>query len=184
LATKKDGLVSRVHRDDSGEEHRLKINEMAMALVATLAIAMPATAGPLESARAQEQSFDSAILACTPDAASELYEEGAAAIYPGEGDIGLGRAAIAKLLKNFSAAFCPDDQKKAGLKDIRLAATPMGPDYVMIMRVIDATDRQGNHALFRTTKVIHQAGGKWRYLSDHTSVGLATAAEGSEKPAP
>ena len=163
----------------------MKIKAIAIAIFGTLAVAMPATAGPLESARAQEQSFDSAILACTPESAAELYEEGAVAIYPGEGDIGIGRAGIAKLLKNFSAAFCPNDQKKAGLKDIRLAATPMGPDYVMVMRVIDATDRQGNHALFRSTKVIHQADGKWRFLSDHTSIGLAAAAaEGSEKPAP
>jgi len=162
----------------------LKIKTMVMAMVGTLALAMPAMAGPLEYARAQEQSFDSAILACTPNEAAELYEENAVAIYPGEGDIGIGLVGITKLLKNFSAAFCPNDQKKAALKDIRLAATPMGPDYVMIMRLIDATDKAGNHALLRSTKVIHQTDGKWRFLSDHTSVGLVAATEGSEKPAP
>jgi ketosteroid isomerase-like protein len=162
----------------------LKIRTVAMAMVGSLALTMPAMAGPLENARAQEQSFDSAILACTSDEAAELYEENAVAIYPGEGDIGIGRVGITKLLKSFSAAFCPNDQKKAALKDIRLAATPMGPDYVMIMRLIDATDKAGNHALLRSTKVIHQTDGKWRFLSDHTSVGLAAAAEGSEKPAP
>ena len=160
----------------------MKLTPALIGALAIAAIATAAWAGPLESARAHEQGFDGAILACNAEAA-DLYEEAAVAIYPGEGDIAIGRGAIGKLLKNFSDAFCPNDQKKASLKDVRLAATPMGPDYVMIMRVVDATDKQGNHALFRSTKVIHQTGGKWRYLSDHTSVGLAAAGEGSDKPA-
>jgi hypothetical protein len=159
----------------------LNIKEAAMMVVASLLMALPAIAGPLESARTQEKTLDSAILTCNPEAASGLYEESAVAIYPGEGDIGVGPSSIGKLLKDFSEAFCPDDQKKASLKDVRLAATPMGSDYVMIMRVIDATDKQGNHALFRSTKVIHLSNGKWRYLSDHTSAGLPAAAEGSER---
>jgi len=152
----------------------LKIKYAAIAVLATLVTAAPAMAGPGDTARAQEQSFDSAILACNADGAGGLYEEDAVAIYPGENDIAVGRGAIAKLLKNFAQAFCPNDQKKASLKDVRLAATPLGTDYILIMRVVDATDKQGNHALFRSTKVIHKSGGKWHYLSDHTSVGLAS----------
>ena len=152
----------------------MKIRCAALMVIATMAPALPAIAGPLETARTQERRFDGAILACNPDAAAGFYEDAALVIYPGEGDIAIGRTAIGKLLKNFGQAFCPDDQKKASLKDVRLAATPMGPDYILIMRVIDATDKQGNHALFRSTKVLHQAGGQWRYLSDHTSVGLAS----------
>ncbi len=153
----------------------MKISQAAIVVAAIVLLASPALAGPGETARAQEQSFDKAILACNPEGAVGFYEDDAVAIYPGENDIAIGRNATSKLLKSFDQAFCPNDQKKAALRDVRLAATPMGPDYILIMRVIDATDREGNHALFRSTKVIHQSGGKWRYLSDHTSVGLASA---------
>jgi len=157
----------------------LKKRQAAMVLV-TLLLASPALAGPGETARAQEQSFDGAILACNPEAAAGFYEDDAVAIYPGENDIAVGRNAIGKLLKSFSQAFCPNDQRKSALKDIRLAATPLGADYILVMRIIDATDKQGNHALFRSTRVLHRSGSKWRYLSDHTSVGLA-AAGGSDQ---
>jgi len=159
-------------------EVALKITEAAAAVVMMLLVAAPALAGPLETAREQDQSFDHAILACQPDDAAALYQDDAMAIYPGAADIGIGKEAIAKLLKNFAAAFCPNEQKKAALKDVRFAATPLGADYIMIVRVIDATDKDGNHAVVRATKVIHQVGGKWRYLVDHTSVGLASTPAG------
>jgi ketosteroid isomerase-like protein len=162
-------------------EVALKITEAAAAvMMMLLLIAAPAIAGPLETARAQEQSFDNAILACNPADADELYENGAMAIYPGAGDIGPGKVAITKLLKNFTAAFCPNDEKKSALKDVKFAASPLGPDYILIIRVIDATDKDGNHAIMRATKVIHQADGKWRYLVDHTSVGLASTPAGGQ----
>lgn len=159
-------------------EVALKITEAATAVVMMLLVAAPAIAGPLETARAHEQTFDNAILACNPAAADELYEDDAMAIYPGADDIGPGKVAIAKLLKNFTIAFCPNDEKKSALKDVKFAASPLGPDYIMIIRVIDATDKNGNHAVMRATKVIHQVGGKWRYLVDHTSVGLAATPAG------
>ena len=152
----------------------LRITKAATAAMMMLLLAVPALAGPLETARDQELSFDNAILACDPAGAGELYENGAMAIYPGADDVGPGKVAITKLLKNFTAAFCPNDQKKSTLKDVKFAASPLGPDYILIIRVIDATDKNGNHAIMRATKVIHRANGTWRYLVDHTSVGLAS----------
>lgn len=159
----------------------LKISEAVTAVVMMLLIAAPVLAGPLETARAHEQSFDNAILACHPAAADELYQDDAMAIYPGQDDIAPGKEAITKLLKNFTVAFCPNVGKKSALKDVRFAASALGPAYIMIIRVIDATDKAGNHALLRATKVIHQVGGKWRYLVDHTSVGLASAPPGGNQ---
>lgn len=159
-------------------EVTLKITKAAAAVVMMLAMAAPALAGPLETARGQEQQFDNAILACNPAGAAELYEDDAVAIYPGAADIGRGKDEIAKLLKNFTEAFCPNAQKKSALKDVSFAASALGPAYIMVVRVIDATDKDGNHAVMRATKVIHQVGGKWRYLADHTSVGLASGPAG------
>jgi hypothetical protein len=148
-----------------------------------LSISMAVWAGPLETARGIDQKFDDAILACKPDTAVELFDDDALAIFPGEGEMERGKVAIGRLVNNFSKAFCPNDLKQSTLKDASFAATPLGPDYVMIVRVIDATDKNGARAQFRATELIHQTRGKWRYLVDHVSVGLAPASE-SDKPAP
>jgi ketosteroid isomerase-like protein len=157
------------------------IDAAAAVVVLMLIGASVALAGPLETARQQEQKFDSAILACTPSSATELYEDDAVAIYPGADDIARGKDAIGKLLKDFSAAFCPNDSRKAALKDVSFAASPLGADYLVLIRVIEATDKNGDHALVRATKVIHHIGGKWQYVVDHTSVGLNPAPSGSSQ---
>ncbi len=158
----------------------MKISKVAATVVMMLLVAAPAMAGPLETARAHEQKFDNAIMSCKTSDADELFEDDAVAIYPGADDIGRGKDQIAKLLKDFAVAFCPNDQKKAGLKDLSFAASALGPDYIMIIRVIEATDKNGDHAVLRATKVIHHIGGQWRYLIDHTSVGLAATSAGGQ----
>jgi ketosteroid isomerase-like protein len=158
----------------------LKIAQAALAVLTGLAVAIPAWAGPLETARDHEQEFNNAIVACNPADAAELYEDDAVAIYPGASDIGRGKDQITKLLQNFTVAFCPNDQHKAALKDVSFAASPLGEDYISVIRVIDATDKSGNHALLRSTKVLHRLNGQWRYLVDHTSVGLAASPGGGQ----
>ena len=155
-------------------EAGLKTTWFAMAVVMMLAMAAPALAGPLETARAHEQTYDRAILSCNPQDALELYGEDAMVIYPGATDIGFGKNEIAQPLKDFEAAFCPDERHKDALTDANFAATPLGPDYIMIVRLINATDKNGNQAEVRSTKVIHRVHGQWLYLIDHTSVGLAS----------
>lgn len=158
-------------------EVTLKITGFAIAMVIMLAAA-PAWAGPLETARDHEQAFNNAILACKSEDAVALYEDDAVVIYPGADDIGRGKEAIAKVLKNFTAPFCPNERDKSALKDASFAASELGPDYIMVIRVTEATDKDGNHAVMRATKVIHHIGGQWRYLVDHTSVGLASVPAG------
>jgi hypothetical protein len=155
-------------------EVALKTTWLGMAAVMMLAIAAPALAGPLETARAQERAFDRAILGCRPTDALELYQDDAMAIYPGATDIGLGKNQIGPLLKNFAGAFCPDNHKKDALKDLSFAASPLGADYIMIVRIVGATDKNGDQATVRSTKVIHRDRGQWLYLIDHTSVGLSS----------
>jgi ketosteroid isomerase-like protein len=152
-------------------------------LAGAILVSTVAWAGPLETARGIDQQFDNAILACKPDTAVELFDDDALAIFPGQGEMERGKVAIARLINNFSKAFCPNDLKQSTLKDASFAATPLGPDYVMIVRVIDATDKNGARAQFRATELIHQTRGKWRYLVDHVSVGLEPANE-SDKPGP
>ncbi|MGH7841789.1 MAG: hypothetical protein ACREQT_09765 [Candidatus Binataceae bacterium] len=161
----------------------MKIISVVMAAAMTLLLARAAWADAVDTARAHDQAFDNALLACTPEAALDLYEEHAAAIYPGEGELGGGNSEILKLIKNFDSAFCPDDQKKAAIKSVSLSATPMGPDFIMIIRQFEVTDKLGNTALVRATELIHQKDGKWRYVVVHASVGLPRApAGGGEKP--
>ena len=160
------------------------MKKFAAAVFALLALSLMRTAwaaGPLEDARNIDQRFDNAILACKPDAALQLFEPGAMAIFPGQGEMEAGQKAIGRLVDNFSKAFCPDELKAASLRNASFAATPLGPDYMIIVRVIDATDRNGARAQFRATELIHQVKGQWYYLVDHVSVGLAPASA-SDKP--
>lgn len=154
-------------------------NGWAVTVVAILlgvAHAAWAAAAPLATARAIDQHFDDAILACTPDRAVELFESDALAIFPGEGEMERGKIAIARLVDNFSKAFCPNELKASSLRDASYAGSPLGADYMMVVRIIDATDRNGARAQFRATELLHQTGGKWLYMLDHISVGLPAAA--------
>jgi ketosteroid isomerase-like protein len=153
----------------------------AAAIVACTMFSTIAWAGPLETARAVDQRFDDAILACKPDNALELFENDALAIFPGQGEMERGKVAISRLVNNFSKAFCPNELKASTLRNASYEVTPLGADYIMIVRVIDATDRNGARAQFRATELLHQMGGKWLYLVDHISVGLPSASD-SDKP--
>jgi hypothetical protein len=90
----------------------------------------------------------------------------------GEGEVARNKAAIKQLILNFFTAFCPDKHKKVGYKDVSFDAIPLRPNYIMIIRVVDVTDKDGNLARLRTTELIHKSGGKWRYLVDHASIGV------------
>ncbi|HLW69577.1 MAG TPA: hypothetical protein VKS22_03040 [Candidatus Binataceae bacterium] len=153
----------------------MKTFGVALALVMMLMLARSAMADAVATAKATDQAYDAALLACTPGAALDFFEDHAAAIFPGDGELGGGKAEIAPLVKNFDAAFCPDAQHKAALKTMSLSATSMGPDFIMIVRQFEATDKLGNSALVRATELIHEKDGKWRYLVVHVSVGLPRA---------
>ncbi len=147
----------------------------AVALAMLLAVATNVWADPLSIAHSVDDRVNNAALTCNPQEMIDLYEDHAVAIYPGEGEIGRNKSEIAKLVKNFFTAFCPDEHKKVGYKDMSFTATPLGPKYIEIVRVMDVTDKDGNLAHMRTTEVIHQTNGKWRYVFDHASIGVPPA---------
>ena len=152
---------------------------IAIAVMILLALATNARADALAIAKAHDDHVNHAVLTCHPQEMIDLYEDNAVAIYPGEGEIAHNKSEIEKLVKNFSTAFCPDEHKKKGYKDISFDATPLGPKYIMIVRVMDVTDKDGNLARMRATEVIHESGGKWRYVFDHASIGVPPAPPGA-----
>jgi hypothetical protein len=141
-----------------------------------LALSAVASADPLTIAHSVDDRVNDAVLTCNPQEMIDLYEDNAVAIYPGEGEIGHNKAEIEKLVKSFLTGFCPDEHKKVGHKDLSFSATPLGAKYIEIVRVMDVTDKDGNLARLRTTEVIHEADGKWRYMFDHASIGVPPAA--------
>jgi hypothetical protein len=159
-----------------------KIGVLAIAGLIVLASARSGHADAVDTARAHDEAFDNALLACNQEQALDFFEEHAAAIYPGDGELGGSRDEIAKLIKNFDSAFCPDPDKKAAIKTVSLSAIPMGPDFIMIIRQFEVTDKLGNTALVRATELIHQKDGKWHYFVVHASVGLPPAPASSASP--
>ena len=143
----------------------------AIAVAIVLALVTNVRAAALTIAKAHDERVNNAVKQCKPQDMIDLYENDAVVIYPGEGEIGRGKAEIAKIVKNFFTGFCPDQNKKVGYKDVSFNAIALSPTYIMIIRVLDVTDKDGNLARLRTTELIHKSGRKWRYLIDHASIG-------------
>jgi hypothetical protein len=155
--------------------------KVAMALAILLVLAGYARADALTIARGIDERVNKAVEQCRPEDMLELYESNAIAIYPGEGEIARNKAAIKKVIGNFFSVFCPDEHKKVGYKDVSFDAIPLAPNYIMIVRVVDVTDKDGNLARLRTTELIHKSGGKWRYLVDHASIGVPSPPPGTNR---
>ena len=145
-------------------------------LVATaflLFSASVAYADPMAIARMHDDGFVNAALACEPETMIKFYEPGAIAIYPGEGEVAHTKSEIEKLIHSFISPWCGEKRYKPTLKDISFEALPIGPNYIMIIRVGDLIDSGGKTTRFRATELIHKSSGKWYYLVDHASIGVA-----------
>jgi ketosteroid isomerase-like protein len=147
----------------------------AMGLVMIFALVTNARADALAIAKALDERVNNAVKQCKPQDLVNLYEKDAVAIYPGEGEIGRNKVEIERLVKTFFAAFCPDEKKKVTEKDVSFDAIQVGPKYIMIIRIVDITDRDGNPARLRTTELIHNSAGNWWYVVDHASIGVPPA---------
>jgi len=133
-------------------------------------------------ARAHDAAYDKATLAYDVKTMLIFYEDKAEAIYPGEGEVATDKAGIEKLIRNFISPWCSQGHEKPTLKEISFHAVPLGPDYIMIVRIVDATDTQGT-VRGRATELIHRSSGKWRYLVDHASLErVAELKKGSSSP--
>jgi ketosteroid isomerase-like protein len=140
-------------------------------LAAILMCAGSALADPAAVVKAHSDAFGKSFNSCDVPAALNLYEDNAVLIWPGEGEVAHGKAAIAKVIK----AEC-SGTAKSSLKQISSDSRAIGKDYIINVGMWDDTmtgaDGKQMTARVRTTELLHRSNGKWRYVIDNASIGL------------
>jgi ketosteroid isomerase-like protein len=145
---------------------RIAIACTLLALTARIASSADATS----VARAHSEAFARACGSGNVAAVVALYDDDAIAIWPGQGEEAVGKAAIGKL----AAGLCNGKDKPPVLKSIEGHA--LGKGYVVTNGrwelTTKAPDGTSAVALIRTTEVLKESGGHWRYVVDHASIGI------------
>jgi len=134
-----------------------------------LLVATPAfSADPTSIASAFSAHFDKAFAACDVPAVLELYEDNATAIFAE--NLAQGKVAIEAMVRSS----CKDGrQTTPPYKQTEAHARLLGPDWIMMVRVLDGVDnKRPFHA--NATELMHKSGGKWHYVVDHASLGVAS----------
>jgi uncharacterized protein (TIGR02246 family) len=130
-----------------------------------------AAADPAAIVKAHSDAFGNAFNSCDVPAALKLYEENAVLIWPGEGEVASGKAAIAKVIKTECSGAA-----KSSLKQVSSDSRAIGKDYIINVGMWDSMmsgpDGKPTTARVRTTELLHKSNGKWRYVVDHASIGL------------
>ncbi len=130
-----------------------------------------AWADPAAVVKAHSDTFGKAFNSCDVPAALNLYEDNAVLIWPVDGEVATGKAAIEKVIK----AQC-SGAAKSSLKQISSDSRAIGKDYIINVGMWDSTapgpDGKPTTARVRTTELLHKSAGKWRYVIDHASIGL------------
>jgi ketosteroid isomerase-like protein len=155
---------------------RTIFSAMAMlASVAVLAIGAPASAedaGSQANINAQYvgNTFGKALAACDVVGAVALYEDDATVIYPGQGQEAKGKADIAKVFGDLC--------KTAGGNNSKMVSSDarnVGEDYIINVGRWETTangpDGKPMTTTVRTTELLHNSGGNWKYVVDHASIG-------------
>jgi uncharacterized protein (TIGR02246 family) len=149
----------------------------------SLSATTPAFADATAVARAHSESFARACAAGDLKAVLALYEDDAIAVWPGQGEEGVGKAAIEKMAANL----CAGKGTSPVLKSV--VGRPLGKGYVLTSGrwelTAKAPDGTSAVTVIRTTEVLKETAGKWRYVLDHGSVGLpppAAAAPAARQP--
>ena len=130
------------------------MKKLVMICLATILMcAGPALADPAAVVKAHSDAFGKSFNACDVPAALDLYEDNAVLIWPGEGEVANGKAAIAKVIKaNCSGA------AKPSLKQVSSDSRAIGKDYIVNVGMWDDT--------------LTGPDGKWRYTIDNASIGV------------
>ena len=140
-------------------------------LTAILMSAGQALADPAAVVKAQSDAFGQSFNSCDVPAVLKLYEDDAILIWPGEGEVANGKAAIAKVIK----AEC-SSAAKSSLKQVSSDSRAIGKDYIINVGMWDDTmsgpGGKQTIARVRTTELLHRSGGAWRYMIDNASIGL------------
>ena len=141
-------------------------------LIAALDGTAPALADATADGRAVSEAFEKAVAAGDLQAVLALYRDDASVIWPGQGEEGKGKAAIEKLARAFLA-----DMKGARLVLKSQTSIPAGEGYIVNLGHWEQsfTSPAGKPTTVdvRTSEVLVKTDGKWLYLVDHASVGMA-----------
>jgi uncharacterized protein (TIGR02246 family) len=144
---------------------------LMICLAAILMCAGSAMANPSATVKAHSEAFAKAFEACNIPAVLKLYENNATIIWPGQGEVATGKAGIEKIVK----AACSGSAKPS-LKLISSDSREIGKNYIVNVGMWDFTapgpDGKPMTSRVRTTELLHESHGKWRYVVDHASVGL------------
>jgi ketosteroid isomerase-like protein len=93
--------------------------------------------------------------------------------------VATGKEAIEKVVK----ATCSG--VKPSLKEVSSEPRWVGRDYIINVGMWDAAgtgaDGKPTKVRIRTSELLHRSGGKWRYVVDHASVGMAPAVNAAAK---
>ena len=147
------------------------VKHVMICLATILMCTRTAMADPAAVVKAHSDAFGKAFNSCDVPAALKLYEDNAVLIWPGEGEVANGKAAIARVIK----AEC-SSAAKSSLKQISSDSNAIGEDYIVNVGMWDETmsgpDGKPITARVRTTELLHRSKGKWRYVIDHASIGL------------
>jgi hypothetical protein len=155
----------------------LVTKQIVMVSVLVAVFAATVWAAPLAIAKAHDDAFDAATWkgGCDPQKGLTFYDNGAVAVYPGQGEEADTKAGIEKLIKSFVAPYCGEGHKPPKVANYQIRAIGLSPDYIMIIRSADV-GKGSDLTHVRATELIHKSGGKWRYLVDHASIGVPPAA--------
>jgi uncharacterized protein (TIGR02246 family) len=121
-------------------------------------------------ARAHSEAFGKACASANVDAVVALYEDDAIAVWPGQGEEAKGKAAIAKLAANL----CNGKGQAPTMKAIE--GRQLAPGYVVTHGTWEqsgnGSDGKPTTLVIRTTEVLKETHGRWRYVVDHASIGV------------
>lgn len=145
---------------------------IAFAIVASISLsAVAANASPLSEANAVNKAFTERFAACDVPGLLALYEDNAVLVWPAQGDMAVGKAAIAKVLK----ANCSGPSKQS-VTPISSHARAVGKNYILHYGELESTVTGKNgkpiKMRIRDTELMHRSDGKWRFVVDHASVGI------------
>ncbi len=142
---------------------------LAVALVC--ALARTADADPAADAKALGDKFGAAVAAGDVGAVLALYTDDAWVIYPGQGDEAHGKAAIEAMLKRLIGTMQSTPLVQKSSDAIAIDATHI----VNVGRwemTVGQPGRTHQTVTVRTTELLVNDNGTWRYRVDHASVGM------------
>jgi uncharacterized protein (TIGR02246 family) len=152
---------------------------MLLAVALVCALGRTAGADPTADAKALGDKFAAAVAAGDVGAVLALYTDDAWVIYPGLGEEAHGKAAIEAMLKRLI-----DTMRSTPLVQKSADAIAIDATHIMNVGQWEMTVGQPGHThqtlTLRTTELLVNDNGTWRYRVDHASVG--TPPPPSEKP--